>query len=253
MNDSFKRITQLLKNPARILCITGAGISADSGLPTYRGVSGLYESACTDEGIPIETALSGPMFRRQPELTWKYIHQLEKSCRGAFPNAGHTALRELEERGHHVCILTQNVDGLHERAGSENVIAIHGRLHEVGCCDCDYNDAAADYEKLPALPRCPLCDGIVRPRIILFGEALPEKQLITLHQEMALGFDVVLSVGTTSLFPYILEPMLRARSWGALSVEVNPEETPATLVSDVVFRDSAAAWFETLLGKLRED
>ena len=99
-----------LKDCSSILFVTGAGISADSGLPTYRGIGGLYEQDGTEDGIPIEAALSGAMFQRDPALTWKYIHQIESACREAGPNRAHEAIAELERRFDRVWTLTQNVD-----------------------------------------------------------------------------------------------------------------------------------------------
>ena len=104
---------RLLSAAKRILFITGAGLSADSGLPTYRGVGGLYEGALTDIGLPIEQALSGEVFRSRPDITWRYLAQIESSCRGARPNAGHYAIARLAALHGKVTTLTQNVDGFH--------------------------------------------------------------------------------------------------------------------------------------------
>ena len=103
-------------------------MSADSGLPTYRGVGGLYNRGETEEGFAIEEMLSGPMFRQKPEWTWKYLREVEQACRGATFNRGHAVLAEMERHFERVWTLTQNVDGFHHRAGSRNVIAIHGDL-----------------------------------------------------------------------------------------------------------------------------
>ena len=115
-----REVAKHLSEARSALFITGAGISAESGLPTYRGVGGLYEEAVTDEGIPIEVALSGPMFRRRPELTWRYLTRLEKATRRAAPSEAHRRLAELERRIPRAWLLTQNVDGLHHAAGSRN-------------------------------------------------------------------------------------------------------------------------------------
>src|SRR5512134_814058 len=114
----IEEVAAILRAAPRVLFITGAGISADSGLPTYRGIGGLYEERVTDEGMPIEALLSGDMFRARPEVTWKYLHQIELACRGAEPNRGHEVLAQLEERLERCVVFTQNVDGLHRAAGS---------------------------------------------------------------------------------------------------------------------------------------
>ena len=148
-------LTDLVLGSSSVLFVTGAGLSADSGLPTYRGIGGLYERTGTDDGVPIERALSGPMFRRRPELCWKYIHQIEASCRGAEPNLAHRVIAALEGRLPRVVTLTQNVDGLHARAGSRDLIEIHGNLRELRCTACPWTDRVEDYADLPPLPRCP--------------------------------------------------------------------------------------------------
>ena len=129
--DTIERIAQLLAQSRRVLFVTGAGISADSGLPTYRGVAGLYEDKETEDGFPIEVALSGDVFALRPDITWKYLAQIERNCRGAKPNAAHRAIAELEKRLPFVQVFTQNVDGLHRTAGSRNLIEVHGNLAEL--------------------------------------------------------------------------------------------------------------------------
>ena len=121
----------------RLLFITGAGMSADSGLPTYRGRDGLYRAQqTTPHGLSIEQALSGPMLKTRPEITWHYLLELEESTRGAAPNRGHRVIAEMDEYFDAVWILTQNVDGLHQRAGSKNVLDVHGNLHHLVCTLC---------------------------------------------------------------------------------------------------------------------
>jgi NAD-dependent deacetylase len=225
MPDAIAVLAALLDEDRSTLFITGAGISADSGLPTYRGVGGLYDDAGTDDGIPIEEALSGPMFRRDPGLTWKYIRQIEEACRGAEPNRAHRVLATLEQRLSRVVVLTQNVDGLHARAGSEEVIAIHGTVHDLHCTRCSWADTVADYSAMPPLPTCPSCGGVVRPNVVLFGEMLPVGAVGRLESELATGFDVVVSMGTSSLFPYIAAPVYLARQQGGQTFEVNPGRT----------------------------
>ena len=229
---TIEQIAARLRDDASVLFITGAGVSADSGLPTYRGVGGLYDGRGVDEGLPIEEALSGSMFRRNPDLVWKYLRQIEAACRGAVPNRAHAVMAALERRLSRVVVLTQNVDGLHRAAGSEAVIEIHGDLRALRCPFCGWRDRVADYEGFGVdTPECSSCGSVLRPRVVLFGEALPKDGLERLEREMAQGFDVVLSVGTTSVFPYIAEPVWSARQRGGLTVEINPGETE---VSDVV-------------------
>jgi NAD-dependent deacetylase len=216
----------------RLLFITGAGLSAESGLPTYRGVSGLYANADTEHGMPIEMALSGSVFRKRPDITWKHIAQLEQAVRGARPNRAHEIIAALE-REHDVVVLTQNVDGFHRAAGSTQVIDIHGDCHYLLCTRCEYREQRADYADLALPPKCPECAALIRPDVVLFEEALPADKLRALRRELAQGFDAYFSIGTTSVFAYIAEPMLHAARSGRLTVEVNPEETEVSSVVDV--------------------
>ncbi len=216
-----RTISQELQASRRILFITGAGVSAGSGLPTYRGVGGLYNDGTTSDGLSIEEALSGGCFAVRPDITWKYLAQIEHNCHGVVPNAAHLAIAGLERR-HEVVVLTQNIDGLHVRAGSSNVIEIHGNLDERYCPHCK---TAADAGDAAVPPKCSVCGKIVRPKVVLFGEMLPEIAIDRLYAELDRGFDMVFSVGTTSVFPYIAEPVLRAARAGITTVEINPART----------------------------
>lgn len=223
----------------RALFITGAGLSADSGLPTYRGIGGLYVDKVTDEGLPIEVVLSGDMLQRHPEVTWKYLHQIELACRGARPNRGHEILASFAERFEHTVVLTQNVDGFHHIAGSKNVIEIHGDMHVLRCTKCRWRTRVVDFTALSFPPRCPQCRGLVRPDVVLFGEPLPSEPFTRLENELAGGFDIVFSIGTSALFPYIARPVLLAKAEGKPTVEINPGRTDLTDVVD--FRIKAGA------------
>lgn len=225
---------RLLSTARRILFITGAGLSADSGLPTYRGVGGLYEGGLTDIGLPIEEAMSGAMFRLRPDITWRYLSQIESSCRGAHPNAGHYAIARLEAMHGTVTVLTQNVDGFHLDAGSRDVIEMHGTLRRLRCVDCGRSRHVNNYAGLSIPPDCPHCGGMLRPDVVLFGESLPDQAVHRFEQVLAAGPDMIVSVGTGSAFPYIAGPMLWAIEHGIPTIEINPGGTP--LSDSVMFR-----------------
>lgn len=216
------RVVDLLAQSRRLLFITGAGISADSGLPTYRGIGGLYNAETTEDELPIEELLSGDTMRRQPELTWKYLSQIEQACRGARSNRGHQVIAEMENRFERVVVLTQNVDGLHRQAGSRNVIDIHGDLHVLFCTRCPFRNIVTGYAGLALPPRCPQCQSFLRPDVVLFGEALPMPKVAQLYAEHENGFDLVFTIGTTSVFPYIAAPVVKAVMEGKPTVEINP-------------------------------
>lgn len=247
--DDARRIDQvvdLLRRSRSLLFITGAGLSADSGLPTYRGVGGLYDGRNADEDLPIEVLLSGQMMAARPDLTWKYLLQIEQACRGRQPNRGHAVIAEMESRFDRVWVLTQNVDGFHRRAGSHNVIDIHGDVHHLRCTRCDHQETVADYTGLTPPPKCPACGGLVRPDVVLFGERLPLAQLATYQAETSRGFDLVLSVGTTSVFPYISAPVLDAYHFKKPSVEINPGPTDVTEFVTVKLPLGAAAALDAI-------
>jgi NAD-dependent deacetylase len=207
------------------LFVTGAGLSADSGLPTYRGVGGLYESEETDEGYAIEELLSGEALRERPELTWKYLRQIEHACRGTNFNRGHTVIAEMEQHFPRVWTLTQNVDGFHRHAGSRHVIAIHGDLHQLRCTQCTWREEVPDYTHLPELPRCSSCGAVLRPEVVLFGEMLSATGVRELEYQVREGFDIVFSIGTTSVFSYISYPVESAQQRDKPTVEINPGTT----------------------------
>ncbi len=224
-------VVKRLATCGSLLFITGAGVSADSGLPTYRGIGGLYNVEHPEEGIAIEEILSGDMMRHRPELTWKYLGQIEQSARGATFNRGHEVIAAMEAQFPRVWILTQNIDGLHRAAGSKNVLEIHGRLDELSCMHCDYRRQVKDYGELTIPPRCPECGAMVRPCVVLFGEQLPIDVVERFYTELDAGFDAVFSVGTTSSFPYIAGPVEMARRRGWFSVEINPGTTRVSALS----------------------
>jgi NAD-dependent deacetylase len=219
--QTIERIVDHLGRSRSILFVTGAGMSAESGLPTYRGVGGLYNRDESEEGFAIEELLSGELFRERPELTWKYLRQIEQACRRAKFNRGHAVIAEMERHFPRVWTLTQNVDGLHRAAGSQNIIAIHGQLHQVRCTQCPWRETVSDFAHLPDLPRCGACSAVLRPNVVLFGEMLPEEGLRELRYQMREGFDLVFSIGTTSLFPYIASPIEVAQQRDKPTVEIN--------------------------------
>ena len=243
-------VALLLAQAQRILFITGAGVSADSGLPTYRGIGGLYHDRLTDEGLTIEEALSGEMMARRPDISWKYIAEIEANCRGARPNAAHRLIAALEREKRMVCVLTQNVDGLHADAGSRQLIEIHGNVHRLFCNDCMQERKVPDYAGLQIPPECPRCGGTLRPDIVLFGEALPPRAIERLEHVLEGGLDLVISIGTSSVFPYIAGPVVWAARKGVPTVEINPGDTEVSRFVSYRLRMTASAalhdlWYRT--------
>ncbi|HLO62729.1 MAG TPA: NAD-dependent deacylase [Azonexus sp.] len=246
-------VARHLAQAKRVLFITGAGISADSGLPTYRGVGGLYDSEVTAEGLRIEEALSGDVFATRPDITWKYLIQIEEGCRGAQPNAAHRAIAVLQDHLERVMVSTQNVDGLHRAAGSRDIVEIHGNLQELACTVCAHEEVVGDMSGREIPPRCPACGGVLRPKVVLFGEALPEDELDRFIDAFQEGFDMVFSIGTSSIFPYITQPVVFAASSGIPTVEINPARTQLSDMVDFYLPLGAADAMTRILGELGLD
>ncbi|MES1943663.1 NAD-dependent deacetylase [Salinisphaera sp. PC39] len=240
-HDTLHEVAAVLREARRVLVITGAGISADSGLPTYRGVGGLYEDAATEDAVPIEEALSGPMFQRDPGLTWKYIGQIEAACRGAAPNEGHRALARMEPRFDSLRVITQNVDGFHRRAGSTDVIEMHGNIQSLYCTGCGHRETVTDFSHIEGLPPlCPDCGGVIRPDVVLFGEMLPPAAVSAYERALGDLPDAVISVGTTAVFPYIAGPIVDAARRGVPTIEINPGDSEISRLVDIRVRERAA-------------
>ena len=227
-DETLTTIARIVSKCRSILFVTGAGASADSGVPTYRGIGGLYDVEDTEEGLPIEEILSGQMLRSNPELTWKYLGQIAAAARGAGYNRAHEVIAEMEQHFPRVWTLTQNIDGFHRLAGSRNVIEIHGNMRSLSCTNCGSQKMIDDSTEVEIPPRCRQCQWIMRPDVVLFGELLPDEAVRHLQRELTTGFDAVFSVGTTAVFPYIQEPVYDARRMGVPTIEINPSETLLT-------------------------
>ena len=240
-----REVAQQLQGARRLLFITGAGMSADSGLPTYRGVGGLYNDGQTVDGLSIEQCLSGPVFRSRPELTWKYLAEVAQAAAKANYNRGHEVLAALQDQ-FDVWVLTQNIDGFHTLAGSRQVIEIHGTMRRIRCTDCNHQFATEDYQSLSLPPHCKLCSGLLRPDVVLFEEMLPEHALQNLYEILQQPFDATLSIGTTSAFPYIAEPVRIAAQAGRLTVEINPATTAVSKLVDIRCQAGAAAVLDAI-------
>jgi NAD-dependent deacetylase len=222
-------------------------------MPTYRGIGGLYEVEATEDGLPIEEILSGPMLHRNPELTWKYLAQIADGARNASYNRAHEVIAEMEQHFPRVWTLTQNVDGFHRLAGSKQVIEIHGNMRSLSCMQCGIGRNVNDGEDIEYPPRCPECRGIMRPDVVLFGEMLPEEALRQLRCELDTGFGAVVSIGTSAVFPYIQEPFVAAHRMGVPTIEINPSETMLSHFADYRLAMGAAKAMDDISSRLFED
>jgi NAD-dependent deacetylase len=238
--QTIGRIVNLLASSRSILFITGAGISVDSGLPTFRNGDGVFCADVSEEGVPMERALSCDLLCDHPELTWKCLARIECAWRGARHNRAHEVIAQMEQQFERVWTLTQNVDGLHHSAGTRNLIEIHGDLRRLRCMRCLHRQTVADYSELTLPPRCPKCPGLLRPDVVLFDEPLSLERLMTLFTELDQGFDLVFSVGTSSVFSYIAEPVRMAAQLGRPTVEINPGVSEVSDLVDIKLSMRAA-------------
>jgi NAD-dependent deacetylase len=226
---------------ARSVCVlTGSGISAESGLPTFRGIGGLWHSH------RVEDLASPQGFENDPQLVWTWYNERRAAHAGAQPNAGHAALAALEGRYPDFTLVTQNVDSLHQRAGSQRVVELHGSLREARCSRCGERRTLEGDFPLEAIDHA--CGGRFRPGVVWFGEPLPA-QAWTAAAEAAGRAEVMLVIGTSGIVnPAALLASHYARA--AYIVEINPEETVLTGVADCSLRAMAAAALPEILDAL---
>lgn len=226
-----------------VAVLTGAGISAESGVPTFREAQkGLWSQYDPQELATPEA------FRCNPELVWQWYSWRRELIAGAEPNAGHRALSELENHVPKLTLITQNVDGLHRQAGSTSVIELHGNIARTICSqEGMVIDAWPEREELP--PKCPRCGGLLRPDVVWFGESLPA-EAVALALEASRRCDLFLSVGTSALVQPAASLPFEARHHGATLVEVNVEETPLTAFADYQLKGQAGRVIPLLLNEI---
>ena len=222
-----------------IAVLTGAGISAESGVPTFRGPGGLWRQYRPEELATPEA------FRRDPRLVWEWYDWRRQRIAQARPNAGHEALVRLERSKPRFWLITQNVDGLHERAGSRRVIKLHGDIWLVRCVACgrEQRDERVPLPELP--PRC-ACGGLLRPGVVWFGEALPPGAWEAAEQAVREA-EVLLVVGTSAVVYPAAGLIPLAQACGARVIEVNPEETPMSARLDCSLRGPAGEILPALI------
>jgi NAD-dependent deacetylase len=241
--EAVGRAAELMRPAQRVAVMTGAGVSAESGLATFRGAGGLWE------GHRIDEVATPSAFRRNPALVWRFYNARRASLRAAQPNAGHHALVRLEERlGGGITLLTQNVDGLHQAAGSKRVLELHGSLRRVRCSGCGaVGDRAA--EPLDELPQCAACGQLLRPDVVWFEEPLPEDVWEDAEQA-ASRCECFVVVGTSAVVYPAAGLILRARKQGAGVIEINLERTAASAQADVSLFGPAGEVLPALLAAL---
>lgn len=229
--DHIEFVRKRLAGARAVAVLTGAGISAESGVPTFRGEEGLWKQYRAEE-------LATPQaFRRDPKLVWEWYQWRRKLIASKRPNAAHAALVALEGSAPKFTLITQNVDGLHPLAGSQKIIELHGNIWKMRCTGCYQviEDRSLD---LPPLPKCPACSALLRPHIVWFGEAIDPANLNG-SLKACETCEVMLVIGTSAVVQPAASFASIAKEAGALVVEINP--APALQgVADVSLAGPAA-------------
>jgi NAD-dependent deacetylase len=238
----------------RVVVLTGAGVSAESGIPTFRGKDGYWRNL-----DPAKLA-TPEAFVSDPQLVWEWYRERRQRIRSAQPNAAHEAIAKLVKHADGFLLVTQNVDDLHARAGipAEKMVQIHGDIFITRCARCNFSrrDYEHEHEKEDQdvdLPQCPECNALMRPGVVWFGEQLPWNELRRVETYLDHGAcDVVIVAGTTATFGYIVDWTLRASRGGEL-IEVNPEETPLSHFATQLVREPAAIALPRIVDELTRD
>jgi NAD-dependent deacetylase len=233
----FESIADKLLDAKKIVFVTGAGISQESGIPTFRGKDGLWRKYDAMQLATIDA------FYENPKLVWEWYDERRKNILAAKPNAGHVTIANLEKYKQ-IRVLTQNIDGLHQRAGSSQVYELHGSIITIKCTVCDFKEKiTGDFSELP--PRCK-CGNMLRPDVVWFGEALPQGVWSEAMMQ-ANSCNVMFVVGTSLVVsPANLLPVY-AKQNGATIIEVNPEETLMSKSMDLSIRSTSAKALPELL------
>lgn len=230
MDENVAKLKDWIAESDNIVFFGGAGVSTESGIPDFRSVDGLYNQKWA---YPPETILSHSFFERDPEEYYRFHHE-KLVVDGAKPNRAHLRLAELEQEGKLRAVITQNIDGLHQAAGSKNVLELHGSVHRNHCTRCGAFYTLDDVLRSEGVPRCG-CGGVIKPDVVLYGEALDETTLNAAVR--AIRRADLLLVGGTSLNVYPAAGLLRYFTGAALAV-VNKTPTPADARADLVIQAS---------------
>ncbi len=250
--DLLDAVSSLLVQARSALFITGSGMSSETGLSIYRGIAGLAKRD-PEDGKRIEIALRSDVFAKQPALTWQYLLEMDDSIRAAAPTRGHAVLVELERELARSSIMTVNIDRLHQRAGSRNVIEMHGALHDLLCTRCEISTRYQSFETLEMIPpMCNACGATLRPDMPLFGESLPQDPMTRLQLELEQGFDIVIALGVTQMFPYLARPLLLAKSEGIPTVEISTANTDISDVVDFRFKGAPSKVLDLMSDTIRQ-
>ncbi len=232
-SEDLERVKQALEEATSVFVITGAGISAESGVPTFRTAGGIWQQV-----DPMKVA-TPEAFAANPKKVWEFYNDRRVRLKQCAPNPGHEALARLERRKENMLILTQNVDSLHEDAGSERVIHIHGSIWEVRCMGCRKVTIHRE-TPIPELPPHCACGAILRPNVVWFGETISPIQCTLVERFLEQHPpQVTLVIGTEASFGYIISWAEETKRSDSLLVEINPGVTDLSGMADICLRSSS--------------
>jgi len=236
--NAVKTVAQWIRESIYTVVLTGAGVSAESGIPTFRGKDGLWNKYRPEELATPEA------FHSNPKRVWEWYKWRMELIAKAEPNPAHVVLAKMQQKNMIGPIITQNVDGLHQRAGAIDVVELHGNIWRVKCTSCGYT-SKLDSPPKEIPPRCPECGGLLRPGVVWFGEPLPEQAIRRAFQE-ASHAKLMLVVGTSlQVYPAAYLPVL-TKNYGGRVVIINPTPTPLDDEADLVVRRKAGEFFGNL-------
>ena len=240
--EMFEEITEKIRDKEKIVFVTGAGISQESGIPTFRGKDGLWRKYDAMQLATIDA------FYENPQLVWEWYNERRDGVFSAKPNPGHEAIAELEKYAD-VVVLTQNIDGLHQRAGSSKVFELHGSIVRIKCTTCDFKEKIfTKFEKIPPICKC---GSILRPDVVWFGEPLPQDvwRQAMIHASQC---DVMIIVGTSLVVSPANTLPIYAKQNNAFLIEINPEETIMSSDMDYSIRIPSAVSLPELVSVFRK-
>ncbi len=243
MLKKINSIVEILRNSKSVMVLTGAGISAESGISTFRGSDGLWEK------FKVEDIATPSAFYRDSDLVWRWYSDRRKGMLEAKPNPGHIAIAKLESFFDDFLLITQNIDNLHHRAGSKNLSEIHGNIFREFCTNCSF--ARASNECYDSTPKCPKCGAKLRPDVVWFGEQLPKKEL-EFSFDFASRADTIIVIGTSAIVYPVAELPYIVKSSSGKVIEVNLAETPLTQIADVSILEKAGIVLPAILKLLRK-
>ncbi|MGD9345292.1 MAG: NAD-dependent deacylase [Candidatus Aminicenantes bacterium] len=248
MEESYKAIAADIRRAKRAVAFTGAGISSESGIPTYRGTGGLWSKYDPDRYANIH------YFKKDPSYYWSFFRDVRyPTLKEVLPNKAHLALAEMERMGYMQTVITQNIDGLHQAAGSSSVIELHGTTRIITCMNCSEEYPMEDVypileEEIP--PLCRECQGVLRPSVIFFGESLKPGVIGRAYEESD-GCDLFLVVGSSLVVYPAANLPVTAKGKGARLAIINTDPTPMDQMADYVLREEAGTALPKIVSRLK--